>query len=133
MQAYNPDNKVIRHFMGNGNKSFYEDELSDRKELGYPPYSSMVNIIVSGIDEKEVKDRIMYLFAEINKITKIKFKVLGPAPAPFSRIKKYYRWHLMIKTDNIYRLNANLKNIIKTGRDSKRLKTIIDIEPVWVL
>jgi len=53
VQTFRPDSLIIRNFMDDGYASFYDKELENRKELDYPPFSNLINIIVScKIEEK---------------------------------------------------------------------------------
>ncbi|MGM0367429.1 MAG: replication restart helicase PriA [Actinomycetota bacterium] len=133
IQTYNPRHGVIRNFLEGDYDSFYREELQNREELGYPPFSNIINVIISGKDEDLVRKDINNLFAEINKIIKMGDRILGPAPAPFSRINKYYRWHLMIKAKKINQINKKLANALKSFGKARDNRLIVDVDPIWIL
>ncbi len=133
IQTYNPRSSVVQNILSMDYESFYIKELEDRKELCYPPFSNVVNIIISGKKEDMVKKDIKELFAEISKAIKIDSSVLGPAPAPFYKINLFYRWHIMIKSLDIEVLAEKLSLILKRFKKFNENKIIIDVDPVWIL
>jgi primosomal protein N' (replication factor Y) len=133
IQTYNPGSSVVRNIFNMDYELFYRKELEDRKELGYPPFSNVVNIIISGKDESQVKKDIKELFAEINKAIKIDSSVMGPSPAPFYKINLFYRWHIMIKSVDMADLAEKLSGVLKRFKRSAENRIIVDVDPVWIL
>ena len=133
IQTYNPGSSVVKNILNMDYESFYKKELEDRKELRYPPFSNVVNIIISGKDEDRVKKDIKELFAEISKAIKIDGRVLGPAPAPFYKINLFYRWHMMIKSKDMEGMAEKLAAVLRRFKKSGENKIIVDVDPVWIL
>lgn len=132
IQTYNPDSEVIKNFMEGDYDRFYKLELRNREELLYPPFSNLINIVISGKDEKRVREDAMFLYHKLTDIINSKDVILGPAPCPFSKINLFFRWHILIKTIKIGRLNVKLG---KLWRRIEKLesKIIIDVDPTWIL
>ena len=133
IQTYNPESSVMKNILDSDYESFYRQELSNRKELCYPPFSNLINIIISGKEENKVKKDIKELFAEISKDIRTGSSILGPAPAPFYKINLFYRWHIIIKSKNIEYSNKILTKILKRFKKFGENKIIIDVDPVWIL
>ena len=133
IQTYNPGSSVVKNILNMDYESFYKKELEDRKELRYPPFSNVVNIIISGKDEDRVKKDIKELFAEISKAIKIDSRVLGPAPAPFYKINLFYRWHMMIKSQDMEVMAEKLAAVLRRFKKSGENRIIVDVDPVWIL
>ena len=133
IQTYNPESSVMKNILDSDYESFYRQELSNRKELCYPPFSNLINIIISGKEENKVKKDIKELFAEISKDIITGSSILGPAPAPFYKINLFYRWHIIIKSKNIEYSNKILTKILKRFKKFDENKIIIDVDPVWIL
>ena len=133
IQTYNPGSRIMENILANDYESFYRQELDNRRELGYPPFSNLINIIISGKDENKVKKDIEELFEEVSKSLKNDSSILGPAPAPFHKINLFYRWHIIIKSKNIDFLNEVLAKILKRFKKFDENKIIIDVDPVWIL
>jgi primosomal protein N' (replication factor Y) len=100
VQTYNPEHYSIEYAKYHDYKGFYEQEIMLRKELDYPPFSSIANIVISGTLESEV---IKYA-NEISQFLDERIKYLdgmeklGPTAAAISRIKNRYRWQIVIKS-----------------------------------
>jgi primosomal protein N' (replication factor Y) (superfamily II helicase) len=133
IQTYNPESNIIKNILKNNYELFYEQELKNRKELGYPPFSNLVNIIISGRDEARVKKDIKNLFMQLSKIDGNGCSILGPAPAPFQKINMFYRWHIMIKVNDIFKINRSVHEILKRFKKFSENRIIIDVDPVWIL
>ena len=133
IQTYNPQSSVMKNILASDYESFYDQELASRKELCYPPFSNLINIIISGKEENRVKKDIKELFAEISKDIRNGSSILGPAPAPFYKINLFYRWHIIIKSKNMGYSNKILSEILKRFKKFDKNKIIIDVDPVWIL
>ncbi len=133
IQAFNIKNEVLGSFLDGEYEDFYKKEIKKRKNLQYPPYSSLINIIVAGRDDESVDRDIKALAGRISGIKKAEFLMLGPAPAPFYRRNLVYRRHILIKTGSVIRFNNNIKKILKDYRKNIENKIIFDIDPVWIL
>lgn len=133
IQTYNPQSSVIKNILASDYESFYDQELASRRELCYPPFSNLINIIISGKEENRVKKDIKELFAEISKDIRNGSSILGPAPAPFYKINLFYRWHIIIKSKNMGYSNKILSEILKRFKKFDKNKIIIDVDPVWIL
>ena len=134
IQTFNPENLAIRNFISGSYKDFYLEELLNRKELGYPPYSNLINIIISGSSEKKVKSEIIKLSEKIyEKITNVDFVLLGPATSPFLKLNIFYRWHIIIKTKEFYKFAVKFGKVMRNFKKMDSNKIIIDVDPVWIL
>ncbi|MBN2073007.1 MAG: primosomal protein N' [Actinobacteria bacterium] len=133
VQTYRPQSAVMRHILDEDYEKFYYEELKNRNELRYPPFSNLVNIIISGSTEEEVKKEIKKLFTKISHAIKINNEILGPAPAPFSRINRFYRWHILIKTQDMEKTGEAISGILKKYRKARHCRIIVDVDPAWIL
>jgi primosomal protein N' (replication factor Y) len=136
IQSFNPESTVIKNVLKNDYESFYREEIKNRMELNYPPFSNLINIIISGKNEVEVKNDINNLFKQLSEAV-AEFRdftsILGPAPAPFYKINLFYRWHIMVKTRDIDKFNSAFAGILKVFKKFSENKIIVDVDPVWIL
>ena len=58
-------------------------------------------------------------------------RVMGPAVAPLSRIKRDYRFHFILKSASRERLNATLRALVvnAVAEDVARTSIIVDVDP----
>ncbi len=132
VQTYNPDNYLFPSFVENDYDAFSATEMANRSLLQYPPFTTLARVVVSGVKEENVRERVEYL-AKLLKIEivrkKVEIELLGPGPAPLSYIKGRHRYHLIMKCKQI----EPLQRIAQFLREQMRSLTpeprvIIDME-----
>ncbi len=99
IQTYNPNHLVMEVIRNNAQEAFYEQELANREMLGYPPYTHIFSLLVSGLDEEEVIRTIQLLsqyYRYYSQKGQSHFRVIGPTSAVISKIGDEYRWRLLI-------------------------------------
>jgi len=62
-------------------------------------------------------------------------RVLGPAPAPLSRLKNEFRYHFVVKSASRARLNAVLRGMLAhaAAHTISRANLIVDVDAVSLL
>jgi primosomal protein N' (replication factor Y) len=133
VQTFSPEHYAVKRPREHDYTGFYEDEISLRREVGYPPFSRMVNLRLSSIKEETVVEGARKIGAIARKLSLDdaggKVEVIGPAEAPIAKIKGRYRWHVLLKGKNVKALHALARNILtKTGREGLDIK--VDVDPV---
>ena len=107
--------------------------MEARRELNYPPYSQVVNLVISGEDEGDVVRRAELLaeaFARLADDGRV--EVLGPAPAPIARLRRRHRWHLLVRGDRgevQTAVSAALESL--SERETEGLA--VDVDPVSLM
>jgi primosomal protein N' (replication factor Y) len=133
VQSYQYSNVAIQLASKHNYLKFYLNEMKNRMELEYPPFSRIVNIRVSGLDMQKTISTIREITSTLRKSFKKYYKIIGPAPAPIAKINNFYRWHIFVKIDkNIIKSGKQLKNILYPfiKNNKKELKVHIDVDPV---
>jgi primosomal protein N' (replication factor Y) len=101
VQSYLPDHYTITLARDQMFAPFFEREVAERKELGYPPFSRLVAIEVRDRDERSViraAARLAdFLSRGASQMRGPRPEVLGPAPAPLGRLKGVYRWQVIVR------------------------------------
>lgn len=100
IQSYNPESYAIALSKTQDYEQFYDEEIALRAMMKYPPFSNIFVFLLTGENEKEVITsayKLMDVLKYYNR--KEKFELLGPAPASLSKIKKQYRWKIIIKCE----------------------------------
>ena len=135
VQTFNPEHYSIRAAARHDWEEFRSLEMPFREEAVYPPFVSLASILATGMDRKLTKDlaekagRWLRGPGALESVT-----VLGPSPAPLSRIKGLYRWHLLLKARDPQVLRTvcrTLRSQLGPSDDSPRLS--IDLDPMTLL
>ncbi len=101
IQTYNPDAVGIKYVKKYEIEKFYQEQLSIRKDMNYPPYTGIIQFICKDEDHDKAEktgDKLRAAIDEAIEINKISgIEVLGPCDAPLSRIRNKYRISILIK------------------------------------
>jgi len=100
IQTYSPDHWVIDCASKQDFKEFYKKEIFMRRSMNYPPFGDIVNVVVSGENGNEVKNTICKIAGELSdklNANGVIYSLLGPTPAPLSRINNKFRWRFIVK------------------------------------
>ncbi|RJQ31129.1 MAG: primosomal protein N' [Actinobacteria bacterium] len=130
VQTFNPDNETLKLALAEDYNGFYRSELQKRKDLLYPPYAHLVNVIVKGPKCEKVSEIANRLAVEINKAER--FMILGPSACPLTKIKDNYRYHILLKTKKVSHV-ALLKTIVGEISLPKSHSILIDVDPMSML
>ncbi|RZK14879.1 MAG: primosomal protein N' [Flavobacterium sp.] len=130
-QAYSLEHTSIQMAQKHDFVSFYNDEIKNREELRYPPFSSLINIIIANLDNDEAKKYALSLsrLLKDNKTDKI-IGVLGPIPAGIPKIQNYHRYQILIKSFDLDEARDLLHKSMKQIKISHNTRVGIDIEPL---
>jgi len=130
IQTYAPHHYSIRAARDQDYTRFIRREMELRRELMYPPFARMALVRIEGEEAAFVRDgasKIADLLARRAKPETT--RVLGPAPAPIERIKRRYRWQVLVKSRDRHELRAEL-SAVTSYRARDGVHVSIDIDPV---
>lgn len=115
LQTYNPDYYAVRYAVRYDTDAFYKEELKYRKELSYPPFSRIALFIFRHKNNSRLQDVMNKISKEVSVIPQ-DILVSGPVPAPMSKIKNFYVYHLLLRSpdtqkllNTVHRLNTRFK------------------------
>ena len=149
IQTYMPDHYCIAAAQQHDYLDFYEQEIEARGALRYPPFSHVAVLLLRGKDEKEVIDTAHTVrdqleiwqtdqarASEVPDTQALAVEILGPAPAPLSKIEGKFRWHLLLRSpaaEKIGQLLRRLSDDPPVTIKSKAIEFVIDIDPTNTL
>jgi primosomal protein N' (replication factor Y) (superfamily II helicase) len=124
VQSFQPDSRAIELARRHDVERFLASELERRRELGYPPFSHLVRIVVSGPDP----DSPLRALAELKD--GLRGDVLGPAP--LLRLRGKFRAQLVAKTPQPRGLAAQASRLLSAAAPPMRragLTAVVDVDP----
>jgi primosomal protein N' (replication factor Y) len=137
IQTYLPQHYSIQAAAEHDYPAFYREEIGTRRELGYPPLSHLVNLVISADDEAEAAARTERISQEVRRrahslTDRETVEVLGPAPAPLARLRRKHRWHLLVRggSQEVKRLVKDA--LLATGEWGKS-GLVVDVDPVSLM
>lgn len=99
VQSYHPDHYSIQCAQAHDYRGFTAKELKYRKWMHYPPYGVIANILVRSLRMEEAAGWAAALGKWFQSAELAGIRVLGPASAPIAKIKRTYRFHLLLKAE----------------------------------
>jgi primosomal protein N' (replication factor Y) (superfamily II helicase) len=144
IQAWSPRHYSIRAARDQDYLRFIRRELELRHELFYPPYARLAMVRIEGENPDGVA-RIAGEAAEVLRNAAAAYRraasldalrVLGASPAPIERIKKRYRWQVMLKSQNLTAMRTAVATLNSTLLPRARRVGVhlgVDIDPVRML
>lgn len=155
VQTTSPDEPAIRHAAAHDYFGFAVGELAHRRSMNYPPYSHLARVIVRGRSIETVQ-LVARSLAEAAKSSAAKrqdtlpgapsqdaagfgastesgrtpVRILGPAPAPASRLRGQYRFHFQLSAPTVADIAGVWKDAIREFETPADVEYTIDVDPL---
>ncbi len=132
LQVYESEHPAIQYAVQQDYDSFAAYELEERRELFYPPFSSIIKVTVTGKEETAALKKSMefvdkLIESGIHKNSRL--EINGPFQGMVAKIKDIFKINILLKTDK-----ANMvKQWLKTSNYLENKDILIDIDPLNVI
>jgi len=139
VQTYNTDDYSIQAACKQDYEGFYRQEILVRKNLNYPPFTNIGVVIVKGLDDKLVQQKIKEVYDKIQDMvsdSRPDFGAIGPMRAPISRINGRYRWRIIVKCRSysfLVNLFTKVYDDFIAGKERGKVDLSVDINPINML
>jgi primosomal protein N' (replication factor Y) (superfamily II helicase) len=132
VQTYHPEHYAVQCAARHEFDAFAERELRFRRAMHYPPYAALANVLLQSPRLEEAAGWAAALGQWCRQTTLRGVRVLGPASAPIAKIKRTYRFHLVMKAENRKSLQLALRSMLAHSESVRipRANLIIDVDPV---
>jgi len=135
LQTYFQEHYAVQFAARHDFAGFYEKELQFRAWMHYPPYSAIANVLIRS---EKLDDALTWsgeLGRWFEKTRHEGIRVLGPAAAPITRLKRDYRYHFILKSPSREKMNALLRAMLAEAavRKIPRTQVIVDVDAVWLM
>jgi primosomal protein N' (replication factor Y) len=135
LQTYFQDHYAVQFAARHDFAGFYDKELQFRAWMHYPPYSAIANVLIRS---EKLDDALAWsgeLGRWFEKTRHEGIRVLGPAAAPITRLKRDYRYHFILKSPSREKMNALLRGMLAeaAARKIPRTQVIVDVDAVWLM
>lgn len=112
IQTSNPNHYAIKNTLEHNFKGFYNEEIEYRKSAHYPPFAKLARIVIRSKKKEKAKEASDKLKERIEKMIETKgATILGPVPCPLGKIEKYFRYHILLKSNKGYALQRILRKL----------------------
>ncbi len=136
IQTYHPHHYALRHACAQDYRGFYDEEIRHRRNHGYPPFVALALMLIRHKDAARanaIAHELRNALVEANEAHTC--RILGPAPAPFARLRGEHRVQLLVKARSRKQMRAvideALKNFEEAGNDSRAVT--LEVDPVSMM
>jgi primosomal protein N' (replication factor Y) len=130
IQTSMPENQTILQASKCDYEAFYASELETRKIFGYPPFSRMAKVRLSGPNEKQTFETSEYIRKELHKALNGIFTIHPTIAAGHARVKDRYHFQFLLRGKDTYRLSECFKDLRERFRLPRDMRLSIDIDPM---
>lgn len=135
IQTWSPDNDIISLAARQDYDTFCQRETALRRMLGFPPFTDLFRLTVSGPEESQVLRCCAVLRRSLQPWAQggEDREVLGPAPAGILKVNNRYRYRILIKCRNSKENRAMLAQLMRLAqqdRVNRGLSILMDVNPM---
>ncbi|MBU1193587.1 MAG: primosomal protein N' [Proteobacteria bacterium] len=140
MQTYNPDHFIIEAAKKQDFMEFFQNEVPFRKALGYPPFSRMVQLKISGTRLPGVKAYAMEIAQRLKTLLEEEkqsypVQILGPIEAAIGKISSRFRWQILLKSPSAALLNRLISGVMADVKSTPKsgIRLAVDVDPYFLM
>lgn len=133
VQTMNPDEPVIQRAARHDYDGFAKQEMEHRQAMHAPPFATMARLILRSLDDalaqseiRRVADLLRHTITE----RQLRIRLLGPAPAPITRLRKHHRYHCQMTAASVATIQELWKDVAHRLDMHPDVEVTIDIDPI---
>ncbi len=130
VQTYTPEHPVIRHLVDGRYEAFLASELELRRQAQLVPFSRACLLRLAGPGASRTATAAATLAERLRgEVERAGWQLIGPAPAPVSRVAGRHRWHLLLHGPADSPLPLPAEAELRAGID-RQVSLAIDPDPL---
>lgn len=136
VQTFSPEHRAIQCASQHDYASFAKDELPEREEFFYPPFTSVIRLVFRGPVEPITLQFADYIGDELTKELEsqdIAARTLGPVPAPINKMHSKFRFHMLIQATDRAGVSSVLRKLKIEAKAPDGVQWIIDADAISML
>ena len=123
LQTYSPNHYVYRFAINHDYLNFYKKEINVRETTSFPPYVSLIRVLVSSLKEDLAKTQAREIYIKLKEMKKIDSSIISLVgmPSPVAKIKNSYRYQMVmrLKKENEIKTLSQIYGIIEMCKKEK--------------
>ncbi len=132
VQTSCPDDTSITFAAKHDYSGFVRHELKERHELNAPPFSCITRVIFRGKQESQVADTSREVARRLRNAAAgdSNVRILGAAPAPITRLRGNFRFHLQIAAPTVDRVRNVWMSVANMLELPDGVEMAVDVDPI---
>jgi primosomal protein N' (replication factor Y) len=134
IQTNNPQQTILQKIIENDYKGLFEEEIQERQNFNYPPFSRLIKLTVRHADKATSQQAADRLAAELTDALGSS-RILGPEQPLVERIRNLFLFDIMVKIErdkvNVKAVKAYIQdriNDILTDKGLRQISIVIDVD-----
>jgi len=134
LQAVKPSDPALLAAARHDWMGFASDELERRRALNLPPFTRLCALLAQGNVESRVRGAAERLAERARALSQSgsRFEVLGPAPAPLSRLRGKHRYQLLLRAPEHGPIREAARTLLQR-HDVEGVEVSADVDPIALL
>ena len=136
IQTLLPEDPVLLCAARQDYASFADQEMEQRREVGFPPFGRLVVFRWRGPEEDEVARAAHAGTQYLGTHIRDQSRVLGPAPAPLAQLHGQHRWQALLSGSSHRELHALTARVLPGMRDAVHKSAVamtVNIDPLTMM
>jgi primosomal protein N' (replication factor Y) len=133
IQIGNVDHMMVDFILNKTYDDFYQEQLQERKQYHYPPFSRLIQLTVKHKDIKTTIEAANRIALELN--SRYEGFIVGPNAPIIQKINNFYLRDILIKIPKSYKELSKIKNDIRQTindlyqfQSFRQVKVIVDVD-----
>ena len=137
LQTYNPHTLPIQAAAHYDRSAFITGELEKRRQFGYPPFTSCVNILAWGAQKEATRHALeqfrVVLMDHLASKGCTTWWVSDVLACVLEKVREIYRFHIFIKAPREAAVSAVLYELVRKRKTVAGVNIAIDVDPLSVM
>jgi primosomal protein N' (replication factor Y) len=136
VQTFSPDHYAILAAVEHDYARFAAAELPSRQQHLYPPFASLIRMIVRSETDSAAEQFLDAAAAKLKtaiEAAKIEHRLLGPAPCPIHKLRGMFRYHVLLSSPAGEALRHAVRDVIDALEPIEGMQWVVDVDPVDLL
>ena len=133
VQSYSPDREPIARAIDGNIESFYENEITQREILNFPPFTRLLRLVFRSQIPNASEVAAHGAYSILSAIAEKDTDVLGPSSCPIEKIALNYRHQVLLRSKNIKSIQKAASRFLTEYIAPKNVYIEVDVDPVNLL
>ncbi len=131
VQTLSPDHLAIRAAVRHDYEMFAVEELAVRNQLHYPPYGSMIRLVVRGPAEETTRAVAEQIGIGLRAVAsdQPRVRVMGPAVAAIAKLRDQYRFQIQLQAESMPPLHDVVQQATSRIKLPDKVFLAVDVDP----